>query len=339
MAVAEELRGDGLSPRWRAWVSENLARGVSERRLIEVLHSRGLPEDRARAHVEEVARQPAIAVARRLADRIGKLEAQLDVYDSLQALVAPAGTLPRERSLAPGDFLERYYSANRPVVIEGLMERWDAVRRWTPEYLKETYGDREVMAETDRAVEPHWRVFLKGQAKPWRFGDYVDAVVAAGETNELYMTASDRLFWQPGMASLLDDIEILPGFLDPDAIERKISFWFGPKGTVSPLHRDDVNVMFCQVRGRKRVRLVSSAQLHRVYNERSFFSEVDLDHPDPERFPRFDGVRVLDGVIGPGEVLFIPVGWWHHVTALDVSISVAMTNFVWPNPRVERTNE
>lgn len=125
----------------------------------------------------------------------------------------------------------------------------------------------------------------------------------------------------------------------PGAIERKISFWFGPRGTVSPLHRDDVNVMFCQVRGRKRVRLVSSAQLHRVYNERSFFSEVDLDRPDLERYPRFDGVRVLDGVVGPGEVLFIPVGWWHHVTALDVSISVAMTNFVWPNPRVERTNE
>jgi hypothetical protein len=339
VTVAGERRDGGLSPRWRAWIAENLARGVSEQRLAEVLGSRGLAEDRASSYVEEVAREPATAVARQLADRLEKLQAQLDVYESLHALVEPAGQLRRERAPAPEDFLERFYSANRPVVIEGLMDGWAAVRKWTPEYLRTTYGDREVLAETDRSTEPPWRVFLKGQAKPWRFGDYVDAVVAAGSTNKLYMTASDRLFWQPGMTSLLDDIEVFPGYLDPDGLERRISFWFGPKGTISPLHRDDVNVLFAQVRGRKRVRLVSSAQLHRVYNERSFYSQVDLDSPDPERFPLFDGVRVLETEVGPGDVLFIPVGWWHHVTALDVSISVAMTNFVWPNPRVERTNE
>jgi ribosomal protein L16 Arg81 hydroxylase len=145
------------------------------------------------------------------------------------------------------------------------------------------------------------------------------------------MTAADRLFWQPGMSSLLDDIVIFPGFLDPSRLKHKVSFWFGPAGTISPLHRDDVNVFLCQVYGRKRVRLISSTQLHRVYNRRSFFSEVDLENPDDERFPGFKELRMVDTVIMPGEVLFIPVGWWHHVRALDISISVALTNFLFPN--------
>jgi ribosomal protein L16 Arg81 hydroxylase len=36
-------------------------------------------------------------------------------------------------------------------------------------------------------------------------------------------------------------------------------------------------------------------------------------------------------VLEPGQALFIPVGWWHHVRSLDVSISVSFTNFLAPN--------
>jgi mannose-6-phosphate isomerase-like protein (cupin superfamily) len=35
--------------------------------------------------------------------------------------------------------------------------------------------------------------------------------------------------------------------------------------------------------------------------------------------------------VGPGQALFIPVGWWHCVEALETSISMSFTNFVWPN--------
>jgi ribosomal protein L16 Arg81 hydroxylase len=36
-------------------------------------------------------------------------------------------------------------------------------------------------------------------------------------------------------------------------------------------------------------------------------------------------------VLSPGEGLFIPVGWWHHVRALEPSLSVSFTSFGAPN--------
>jgi ribosomal protein L16 Arg81 hydroxylase len=40
---------------------------------------------------------------------------------------------------------------------------------------------------------------------------------------------------------------------------------------------------------------------------------------------------VLECVLEPGEILFLPVGWWHYVEALDISVTLASTNFHWQN--------
>jgi hypothetical protein len=68
-------------------------------------------------------------------------------------------------------------------------------------------------------------------------------------------------------------------------------------------------------------RAAPAVPAHGVYNEL-----------DPERDTAIlAAVRGLDLVLAPGEALFLPVGWWHHVRALDLSISVAFNHFVWLN--------
>ena len=59
----------------------------------------------------------------------------------------------------------------------------------------------------------------------------------------------------------------------------------------------------------------------------AMYAAVDPEAPDLDAFPAFRDVLVQDVVLGPGDALFIPVGWWHHVRALSASISLAFVGF------------
>jgi ribosomal protein L16 Arg81 hydroxylase len=86
-----------------------------------------------------------------------------------------------------------------------------------------------------------------------------------------------------------------------------------------------------QIRGRKRVKMINAAQLPLLYNHIHCYSEVDLNQIDYERYPLFRQVSMIDLTLNPGEILFLPIGWWHHVTALDISITMSFVNFIYPN--------
>jgi hypothetical protein len=57
-------------------------------------------------------------------------------------------------------------------------------------------------------------------------------------------------------------------------------------------------------------------------------SRVDLslwlegDVAERKRFPNISEVTWCIAELNPGDVLYTPPGWWHHVTSVDASISV-----------------
>lgn len=104
----------------------------------------------------------------------------------------------------------------------------------------------------------------------------------------------------------------------------------GPKGTLTPYHHDLTNNLLVQVRGRKRVNMVAAYDVARMKNSQHCFSDwrgEDLG-PGPATPDR---PEVLNCDIGPGEAIFLPIGWWHHVEGLDMSISMSFTNFIADN--------
>lgn len=40
-----------------------------------------------------------------------------------------------------------------------------------------------------------------------------------------------------------------------------------------------------------------------------FYFQVDFDNPDYEKFPNFKHVVGYEAVVGPGDVLYIPMYW------------------------------
>ncbi|MEW5304236.1 MAG: hypothetical protein WDW36_006860 [Sanguina aurantia] len=104
--------------------------------------------------------------------------------------------------------------------------------------------------------------------------------------------------------------------------------WLGPPGTVTPLHHDPHHNLLAQVVGHKYIRLYApscSAQLHPYGSGLTTnSSQIDLDAPvSGQLYPGFADLCHLDVMLSPGQMLYIPPGWWHYVKACSISFSVS----------------
>ncbi|WP_241759461.1 cupin-like domain-containing protein [Pyxidicoccus parkwayensis] len=339
-----------MPPR-RAWLAENLTRGVPPRRLVALLCDSGVTPEQAQAEVASVAEHPAVVQARARMARHAEMESLLASRAALyrQHQTRDGGPrVERLRGLSPEAFFERYYHRNRPVIVEGLMADWPALSRWTPEWLAERFGDEpvEVMAGRESDGDPDFNANRLRSSLPLR--ELVARMRGGGATNDVYLVARNSLLLREAFRPLLDDLRAPAGYIHPDiAAPHSVHLWFGPAGTLSNLHHDHLNVLFCQVFGRKRFWLIPSWETPWLYNDRGLYSAVDIRAPDVERFPDFARATVHTCEVGPGDALLIPVGWWHAVQALDVSLSVTFVCFdrdarnaewrdYWIGPRPEK---
>jgi hypothetical protein len=219
------------------------------------------------------------------------------------------------------------------VVLTDLVTRWPAFGRWTPEFLKTRYGDVEVQMTNGREADPDYDLRRERHFAPVRMGDFVDRVLAAGESNDFYLIARNRNTARRELRSLFDDVDWSHDYLDRDLAPVGSALWFGPAGTLTPLHHDTSNILFAQVYGRKKLYLVSPVELALWNGARAMYADWDPERPDAgfARHPELRDVLLREVVLEAGEALFIPVGWWHHVRSLTVSISLALNNFAKPN--------
>lgn len=65
-------------------------------------------------------------------------------------------------------------------------------------------------------------------------------------------------------------------------------------------------------------------------NHHHCYSEFGLD-ADCSVAKIGDRPHLLHCELSPGELIFLPIGWWHHVEAIDLSASLTLTNFDGPN--------
>ena len=132
----------------------------------------------------------------------------------------------------------------------------------------------------------------------------------------------------------------LPGFqednrmplLDP-SVEARI--WLGNRVIVAAHHDPSDNIACC-IAGRRRFTLFPPDQVANLYvgpfeltPAGATISMVDFDNPDFERYPRF--AQALEAAVvadlEPGDALFIPYQWWHHVRSIE-AVNM-LVNFWW----------
>lgn len=316
---------------WRQWIAENRLRRCTPESMQQTMTAAGIDPSQSAAAIAAMEQDPAFLAARRIQQLQRKLESVLGNLQKLWELEPGYDRVEKRSHVPPDEFVRRYVIGCRPLVLTEQARDWPARTRWSPQDLKARFGHLDVEIQAERNANPRYEEDKLSHRRQVRLADFVDQVLAGGATNDYYMTANNEALRRPEFAPLLQDIGTLPEVCDRDQLAQRSSFWFGPAGTTTPLHHDTLMLFHTQIVGRKRWRFISPLQTPRLYNYNGVFSPVDIDRPDLARYPDYAQATVLEVVCEPGETVFLPLGWWHQVTSLDVSLSFSYSNLALPN--------
>jgi hypothetical protein len=242
-------------------------------------------------------------------------------------------------SVSPEEFLGRYLTPGRPVVVRSALAEWNWVPPWKMSALEMRFGESEVpLFDTLFSLEDvsTLRGYLSAYTGPGVTGIplYLRWFAKQSDTQEL---CADKAF-----ADLSDDWSmpswlpkgdyVFPRYAGPvDAAHASFpakGIFICGSGGRTRLHVDPwtSDACLCQATGSKRF-IMFPPEAGSLLSDRDG-TVVDLDRPDDRRFPRWrEAVPVLDEVLAPGDAIYIPAGWYH--TAIAVTDSVSITwNFV-----------
>jgi len=238
-------------------------------------------------------------------------------------------------------FREEIMAASKPAILRSAAAHWPAVRaaasaQGIADYLKA----RDTGAKFDMLVGApaiKGRFFynddmtgLNFDRRPATVSDIADQLLAAAEDALPPTYAAQAIEARASVPAFLDENQL-------DLIGKPVSprLWIGNRVIVSAHHDMFSNIAVC-VAGRRRFTLFPPDQVANLHTGPFEFtpagtpvSLIDFDNPDFDRFPGFDKAletaQVAD--LEPGDALYIPYMWWHHVRSLDPFSMLA--NYWW----------
>jgi len=238
----------------------------------------------------------------------------------------PTTTTPRIVQVGELDhdsFLREHVIPGVPVLVRGAMEGWNALNSWQdPAYLERMAGGR-VISATNVESGGHAQVPL---ADFWRniFGD--------GEDPHAYVNAILELRGKPGVfGNLKGDLGGAP-YMDP-ATHISTHVFAGRDSRCGLHYHPATEAFMCQLVGPKKVLLFPPDASKHIYpivwhSPHVTFSKVVFPRkggwPDMAEFPQLARTRPLEIIAQPGDMLYLPIYWWHVVFGMGTSVCAAM---------------
>jgi len=223
--------------------------------------------------------------------------------------------LSRER------FIHQYEKRNVPLVIEGAIQDWNALRSWNREHLINVLGNAKLSVQSvDMTMKDFFQYCSEQQDEcPLYMFDY-DFVKHAPCLGEDF---SPPVYFQDDLFSVLGS-------------SRPHYRWIiiGPRRSGSSFHKDPnaTSAWNAVISGRKRWILfpphiqppgVQVSRDEALVMTPTAIMEWFMNYYEEARtFP-----EMLECTVDPGSVMFIPSGWWHLVVNLEESIAITQ-NFV-----------
>lgn len=222
--------------------------------------------------------------------------------------------------------------ADSPLIFKGLCKDWPLVQAGlvsaaaAADYMRQFYQGQPVSA---CYIEPkhQGRVFYNAEQNGFNyqggkidFNQLLDRLFALNSQDNAptyYMGSTEINNWFPGLAE--------HNTLKWDGITPLTSVWLGNRSRIAA-HYDFPQNLACNAVGHRTFTLFPPEQICNLYPGPMEFapggqdvSMVDFAAPDFVRFPKFAEALQHAQVaqLEPGDLLFIPSMWWHHVEAQD----------------------
>lgn len=236
--------------------------------------------------------------------------------------VSKFNTIPIEVLQIP--CLSKFYSnvvlGEKPVILDNTFNHWPALAKWKDHnYFIKIAGMRTVSIEIGSSyTDKDWT------QKLMTIEDFIRNHICQNKVSG-YL-AQYQLFQQ--IPELKDDIA-QPDYCCFSDNEEPVDTmaWYGPKGTISPLHHDPKKNLLTQIVGEKQLFLFSPEDSENLYpHEHELLhntARVDPTAPDLEKYPKYKNAKPYHCVLRAGQMLYIPPKWWHYVESLSISFSVS----------------
>jgi hypothetical protein len=239
--------------------------------------------------------------------------------------------IPTRRNVDRTVFETEIVPAARPLVLEDLVGTWPLVRaaresREALAGLLKRFDAGRAPHVIEAPADAEGRIFYRDDLGGFNFSrqpagigatiDRLLALAGARDAPALFVESMSAKAYLPDFAGA----HRMP-LLDAQAEPR---VWIGNAVKVNT-HFDLAYNIACVVGGRRRFTLFPPEQLANLYLAPLDFtpsgapvSLVQFTRPDHARFPRYaEALRhAQQAELGPGDALFIPYGWWHHVESL-----------------------
>lgn len=226
-----------------------------------------------------------------------------------------------------------------PVVLRDFVSAWPSVARAKDsaesllDYLAGFDSGTPVLAYT--AVSPgDTSICYRSDYSGFSFDranlslQFVADKLRAGSDRALYVGSTLVDKWLPGFR---ENNDVVFG----SSMAPSMYFWLGNQTTIS-VHNDTPHNLACCVAGHRTFTLFPPEQLENLYlgpvdvtPAGRPISLVDFANPDFTRFPKFRQALEVAIVaeLGPGDALYIPPHWWHHVKG-NANINM-LVNYWW----------
>lgn len=229
-------------------------------------------------------------------------------------------------TISPEDFKQHYYEPLKPVVIKGLAKTWPAYDKWNWQYFKEIVGSKKVALYNNVKSDAYTPINTADDYKT--FGEYVD------------MIEKGPAAWRIFLFNIFDHAPQLihdftwPEHLMKGFVKKYPMLFTGGATSITHMHFDiDLShILHTQFAGRKRVLLFDYNEKNKLYRKPfEVLSLADFSNyadgtgkPDYDKFPALKYARGYEVVLNPGETLFMPAGYWHHMEYIDSGFAMSL---------------